>query len=101
MHRFVQGNGAGSAVKWLQRLKKSLLVHIAYKTIYTRALEKRYYSGMQFENEMKESWGKVIKWGDYMGEKEAHELFIPNISSKEELRNRLEQLFDWIEKNLD
>jgi len=85
-----------------ERLKRSTLIHVAYKNIYTSALEKRYYAGfLAFSNEMKEPWGKVIKWGEYLGKKDKYEFFMPNVSSKEELKDRLEQVFEWIEKNLE
>lgn len=84
------------------RLKISTFIHVAYKNIYTSALEKRYYYGfLTFSNEMKESWGKVIKWEEYLGAKEKCEFFMPNVSSKEELKDRLEKLLEWVEKNVE
>jgi len=85
----------------IERLKISTLIHVAYKNIYTSALENMYYNFLTFANEMKESWGEVIKWEEYSGTKEKYEFFMPNVSSKEELRDRLEQLFEWIRKNVD
>lgn len=85
-----------------ERLKISTLIHIAYKNIHTIGLENRHYQPFEkFANEMKESWGKVIKWEEYRGTTETCEFFMPNVSSKEELKDRLEQLFEWIRKNLD
>jgi len=91
-----------------ERLKVSTLIHIAYKNIYTSALENRYYGSRVFANEIKESWGKVIIWKEYVGgkwkehaeEKEKHEFFMPNLSSEEELRERLMQLIEWAKKNI-
>jgi len=84
-----------------ERLKISKLIHIAYKNIYTNALENRQYGGLNFENEMNESWGKVIIWDEYSGIKEKYEFFIQNISSKEELKDRLEKLLAWVEININ
>lgn len=83
------------------RLKISTLIHVAYKNIYTSALENHYHTLFTFANEIKESWGKVMKWEDYFGAKEKYEFFMPNVSSKEELKDRLEELLEWIRKNLD
>ena len=30
-----------------------------------------------------------------------HESFMPNVSSKEELKDRLEKLLEWVEKNVE
>ena len=85
-----------------ERLKISTLIHVAYKNIYTSALEKWHYRGrLAFANEMKESWGKVIKWEEYHGTEEKYEFFMPNVSSKEELKDRLEQLLGWVENNIE
>ena len=82
------------------RLQVSSLIHIAYKNIYTKALERRYYGFGRFTNEFNESWGKVMKWEDYFSEEEKQEFFIANVSSKEELKERLVQLIDWAKKNI-
>lgn len=84
-----------------ERLKISTLIHVAYKNISTSALEKWYYDNCAFANEMKESWGKVMKWEKYSGTKEKYEFFMPNVSSKEELKDRLEKLLDWVENNIE
>lgn len=84
-----------------ERLKISTLIHVAYKNIYTSALENKYYENLRFANEMKESWGKVIKWEDYLKRKEKYEFFMPNVSSKEELKDRLEKLLGWVENNIE
>ena len=91
-----------------ERLKVSTLIHIAYKNIYTSALEDWYYGSKVFANEIKESWGKVIIWKEYVGgkwkeyveEKEKHEFFMQNLSSEEELKERLMQLIEWARKNI-
>jgi len=83
-----------------ERLKVSTLIHIAYKNIYTSALENKYYGSKVFTNEIKESWGKVIIWKEYGGEKERHEFFMTNVSSEEELKERLIQLIEWAKKNI-
>ena len=91
-----------------ERLKVSTLIHIAYKNIYTSALENWYYGSRRFTNEIKESWGKVMiwkehvggKWKEYVEEKEKHEFFMPNLSSEEELEERLMQLIEWAKKNI-
>lgn len=81
-----------------ERLKISKLIHVAYKNIYTSALENRHYGYLTFANEMKEPWGKVIKWEIDLGKEEIYEFFMPIVSSKEELKDRLEKLLDWAEK---
>jgi hypothetical protein len=84
-----------------ERLKVSNLIHVAYKNINTSGLENRYYGSHRFTNEIRESWGKVIKWKDYFFRgTEKHEFFMPNVSSKEELKERLVQLIDWAKKNI-
>jgi len=83
-----------------ERMLKSSIIHIAYKTIYTKPLETRPYSssGMYFANEWKEPWGKVMKWEEKsVGAK--YEFFLSNVSSQSELKDRLEQLFAWVDKN--
>lgn len=50
-----------------ERLNVSTLIHIAYKNIYTSALENWYYGSKKFTNEIKESWGKVMIWKEYVG----------------------------------
>lgn len=83
-----------------ERLKVSTLIHIAYKNIYTSALENKYYGSKIFTNEIKESWGKVIIWKEYLERKERHEFFMANVSSEEEIKERLMQLIDWAKKNI-
>jgi len=83
-----------------ERLKVSTLIHIAYKNIHTSALENKYYYSKIFINEIRESWGKVMKWREYVGTKEEQEFFMPNVSSKEELKERLMQLIEWAKKNM-
>lgn len=83
-----------------ERMKVSTLIHIAYKNIYTSALENRHYDFESFTNEIKESWGKVMKWKEYVGRKEKHEFFMSNVSSEEELKERLVQLIEWAKENI-
>ena len=37
----------------------------------------------------------------YYGEEEKYEFFVSNVSSKEELKDRLKQLVEWVRKNID
>lgn len=83
-----------------ERLNVSTLIHIAYKNIYTSALENWYYGSKKFTNEIKESWGKVMIWKEYVGGEERHEFFMPNVSSEEELKERLMQLIEWAKENI-
>jgi hypothetical protein len=83
-----------------ERLKVSTLIHIAYKNIHTSGLENRYYDRQRFANEIKESWGKAMKWKEYIEGKETYEFFMPNVSSKEELQEKLMQLIEWTKKNI-
>jgi hypothetical protein len=105
------------------RLKESALVHISYKDIYTKALEKGYYAPFtrlfEFANAWNETWGKVVKWEanipiitehgakrtkygvmkrfETTYQKEArYEFFISNVTSKSELQDRLEKLLAWM-----
>jgi hypothetical protein len=103
------------------RLEESTLVHISYKDIYTRALEKGYYIPLttrffRFANAWNEPWGKIIKretdipiMNKYDAkmkvkttyQKKAHyEFFIPNVTSKAELQDRLEKLLAWVDSNI-
>ena len=70
------------------------------ESIYTSALENWHYDFQIFTNEIKESWGKVMKWKEYGERKEKHEFFMPNVSSEEELKERLMQLIEWARKNI-
>lgn len=104
------------------RLKGSTLAHISYKNIYTRALQSRYYSDSlhhyyRFANEWVEQWGRIIKWEDRIPEvheRKVHqkkqfltsyqkiakyEFFLPNVSSKDELEDRMEKLLFWVSNN--
>ena len=86
------------------RLLDSSLVHISYKTIYTKALENMPYLKYRylFANEWKESWGNVTYWEDDYGEKikPKYEFFLDNVSSEAELMERLEKLLSWININV-
>ena len=94
-------------------LEESILIHVSYKAIYTKALIQRPYSsnGYWFANEWSEPWGKIIKWEDRIpkpkGKKLAfekrakYEFFMPNVTSEAELRDRLEHLLSWVDKNID
>jgi hypothetical protein len=102
------------------RLKESTLVHISYKNIYTKALEKGYYTRLtrlyRFANAWNKPWGEIIKWEadipiitEYDAkrkfkttyQKKAHyEFFIPNVTSKAELQDRLEKLLAWMNDNI-
>ena len=67
-------------------------------------------------NAWKESWGRIIKWETdipikyeydtkekfktYYQKKAWYEFFLPNISSKAELQDRLEKLLAWVNSNI-
>ena len=94
------------------------MVHVAYKTINTRTLEKwphQLYSEdgndhYSFANELKETWGRIVVWEatvpDVRGSGKYHkisyrkksklECFVPSVSSSEDMRDRLVQMLDWI-----
>jgi len=94
------------------RIKQSSLIHVSYKRIYTTSLEKWPYTsiGYWFANEWMEPWGKVIKWEDPVPQidgykttyikKAKYEFFLPNVASKAELKERLEQLLLWVDNNI-
>lgn len=101
-------------------LEESMLVHISYKDIYTKALESRrniVLTGLfSFANAWKESWGRIIKWETdipikyeydtkekfktYYQKKAWYEFFLPNISSKAELQDHLGKLLAWVDSNI-
>jgi hypothetical protein len=94
------------------RLKESTLVHISYKNINTKALETRAYcsTGYRFANEWNLPWGRVMKWEDDVPQtngakivfltKAKYEFFVPNVTSKAELRERFENLLAWVGTNI-
>jgi hypothetical protein len=94
------------------RIKESMLIHVSYKNLYTKAIEKTIYSSIsyQFANEWNEIWGRVIKWeGDVLQlvgpaihhtKKSKYEFFLANVTSKAELKERLEKLIDWSDTNI-
>lgn len=77
-----------------------------------KVLEKWPYSptGYWFANEWMEPWGKVIKWEDSVPQldsdkiscikKAKYEFFLPNVASKAELKEQLEQLLLWVDSNI-
>lgn len=102
------------------RLKESTLVHISYKNIYTKALEKGNYVRLthflEFANAWNEPWGKIIKREEQIPmiiqddatrkfqttyqKKAKYEFFIDNVTSKAELQDRLEKLLTWMNDNI-
>lgn len=103
-------------------LEESTLVHIAYKDIYTKAMESRYdiylHNLFSFANAWKEPWGRIIKLEADIPEvheeiirgkkrsqtsylkKARYEFFVPNVTSKVELQDRLEKLLTWVASNI-
>ena len=101
-------------------LEESMLVHISYKDIYTKALESRHYlflTGLfSFANAWKEPWGRIIKWETdipikyeydakkkfktYYQKKAQYEFFLPNVTSKAELQDHLGKLLAWVDSNI-
>jgi hypothetical protein len=94
------------------RLDGINLIHISYKNIYTKGLEKRPFwsTGYWFANEWKEPWGRAIKWEDdapqfikdkmYYTKKYKYEFFLANVISKADLKERLEKLLVWSDTNI-
>ena len=102
------------------RLEESTPVHISYKNIYIKALEKGYYPRLtrlhKFANAWNEPWGKIIKWESAIPtiteydakrkfkttyqKKAHHEFFMPNVTSKAELQDRLQKLLAWVNGNI-
>ena len=89
------------------RLWQSSLIHVSYRRIYTTALERWPYTGTHyyFSNEWSEDWGKVMKWEDQASSTKAdtkakYEFFIPSVTSKDDLKERLQQLILWIHSNI-
>lgn len=88
------------------RLRESSLIHISYKSIYTKVLESRPYSptGHWFANKWTEAWGTIMKWeyrSRYRSEKAKYEFFLQNISSKDELKDRLDKLINWVKDRIE
>lgn len=103
-----------------KRLEGSALVHISYKSIFTKALEKGYDTRLdflyKFANALDEPWGKIIKWEtdipikyEYNATKKfkisyqkkaRYEFFLPNVTSKAELLDHLEKLLVWVDSNI-
>jgi len=102
-----------------ERIKKCFILHICYKNIYTKPLERKLYlyeENYRFANEWNELWGKVMKWEtdipikyEYDAvkkfkisyqKKAQYEFFLPNISSKVELQDRLGKLVAWTGINI-
>lgn len=86
------------------RVEKSSLVHISYKSFYTKALEKWPYSstGYWFANKWTEPWGIVIKWEDKIlrTKRTKYEFFLSDVSSVEEMRDRIEKLLSWVKDKI-
>jgi hypothetical protein len=89
------------------RIRQSSLIHVAYGRIYTTALERWPYSRSRylFSNEWREDWGKVMKWEDKALIRESdvkakYEFFVPNVTSKSDLKERLQQLLLWVHNNI-
>lgn len=94
------------------RLRQSTLIHISYKRINTKSLESKPFNstGYWFANEWRLDWGRVMKWEDtipnYVGNKMIYEtktkfeFFLPELSSKGELLERLNKLLDWVDDYL-
>jgi len=94
------------------RLSNSIYVHIAYRDIHTKALERWPFSSIDgwFANAWKEPWGRIMKWearrpdwkdGKFtFSHKEVYGFFLPNITSSIELQTNLEKVISWV-NNLD
>jgi len=101
MHFINLRNATRRALKEVERLKVSTLVHVAYKNISTSGQERRTVDGAHtFANEIEEDWGRIIKWQHLRVEMSRYEFFIPNVSSREELKERLMESVEWGEKNI-
>lgn len=95
-----------------KRLNEGTLVHVSYKNIHTKALEMRPYSprGYYFANEWNLPWGRVMKWEDIVPQmnrnkttystRVKYEFFVPNVSSKGEMKERFENLLAWVDANI-
>jgi len=94
------------------RLRNSMLVHVSYRNIYTKALETSISSPVrgQFANAWNESWGRIMKWEyrirewrdreAFYSEKPHYEFFLPNVASTAELADRLGKLLSWVDSNI-
>lgn len=90
-----------------KRLSESSLIHVAYKRIYTNALQKWPYLNLRywFANEWSERWGRVIRWEDKSSprgqiKKAKYEYFLSDVTSQVGLKEKLELLLAWIDNNV-
>lgn len=108
----ISTGGKGTWKSTRDRLKNSTLIHIAYKGISTKSLESKAFDskGYWFANEWKLDWGRVMKWEDTVPRlvgsrmvyenKNKFEFFLPDVTSKGELQERLGKLLSWVDENL-
>jgi len=71
------------------------LVHISYQNIYTR------FTGLErgilgLQNSWDEPWGKIAKWKSLYPHKSFYEFFIPAVTSRADLLDRLSNLVSWV-----
>jgi hypothetical protein len=79
-----------------QRLEHYLLVHISYQKIYTRFVGLQ-WGGLSLQNSWSESWGKIVKWNLPYPERSFYEFFIPDVTSKVDLLERMSNLISWVD----
>lgn len=88
-----------------KRLSESSPIHVSYKNINTKALERLPFSstGYWFANKWTEPWGIIMKWENKRLEvkKIKYEFFLPNVSSEAELRDRIQKLLQWIQGKVE
>lgn len=92
------------------RLKNSTPIHVSYKKMTIRSLEKSpyFYLSRDFANKWTEAWGTAMKWevgpvvmgGKVIKMAWKYEFFLPDVASKEALKERLKELFYWVEGNV-
>lgn len=79
-----------------RRLKDCLFVYISYQNIYTRfaALQ---WGALSLQNSWSESWGKIVKWRPLYPDRPFYEFFVPSVTSKVDLMDRLSNLISWVD----
>lgn len=91
--------------KTRERLSESSPIHVSYKNINTKALERwpLLSTGYWFANKWTEPWGIIMKWEirRLKPKRIRYEFFLPNVSSEVELRDRVQKLLLWIQEKVE
>jgi hypothetical protein len=81
-----------------RRLENYLLIHISYQNIYSRFVGLQ-WGALKLQNNWSESWGKIVKWNLLYPDRSFYEFFIPDVTSKVVMMDRLSNLISWVDKH--